>query len=84
VARILPDEAVEDDAGVDALHVVALVHHPAPPGLLDVVAELDAEWAVVPGAAQPAVDLRGGKDEAAPLRERHDGFDVRCRQVLSP
>jgi hypothetical protein len=51
MARILPDQAIEDDAGINALHVVALVNHPAPPRVLDVVRQFDAERAVIPSAA---------------------------------
>jgi hypothetical protein len=46
--------------------------------LFDVVRELYAEWAIIPGAAETAVDLGGGKNEAAPLRERYDRVDVWC------
>ena len=79
VLGVLPDEAVEDDGGVYALDVVALVDEPAPPRLFDVVAELDAEWTIVPRAAQSAIKFRGRKNKATPLGERNDSFDVRCR-----
>ena len=41
-----------------------------PPGIAQVVLQLDAQGAVVPEAVEPAVDLGGGEDEAAPLAQR--------------
>jgi hypothetical protein len=46
--------------------------------LFDVVRELYAEWSIIPGAAEAAIDFGRGKNEAAPLRERYDGVDVGC------
>ena len=74
VARGLPDARVHEDRAVDADDVVARLHHVAPPGVLDVALELDAERAVVPAARQAAVDLARLEDEAAPLGEVHDLF----------
>jgi hypothetical protein len=76
MTRVLPDQSIENDRRVDALDVVALVDEPAPPGLLDVVTELDAEWTIVPRATQAAINFRGGKNKTSPLRERNDGVDV--------
>jgi hypothetical protein len=70
----LPHLAGEDHAGVEADDVVALLHHGLPPQPLDVVLHLHAERTVVPGRAEPAVDLTGREDEAAPLAEADDGF----------
>ena len=72
MARDLPDARVEDDRRVEREDVVALLHHRGEPPGLDVVLEQDAVVAVVVGGAEPAVDLRGGKDEPAPPRERDD------------
>src|SRR5437763_10709951 len=47
--------------------------HVVPPGVAEVVLEQDAQRAVVPEAVDPAVDLRGGVDEAAALAEGDDG-----------
>jgi hypothetical protein len=79
MARVLPNQSIENDRRVDTLDVIALVNEPAPPGLLDVVAELDAEWTIIPGAAQTAIDLRRRKNKTSPLGERNDGVDVWCR-----
>jgi hypothetical protein len=46
--------------------------------LFDVVAELNAEWSIVPGAAEAAIDFGRGENEATPLRERYDGVDIWC------
>jgi len=78
VTRILPDETIENDRRIDSLDVVAFVDEPAPPGLLYVVAKLNAEWAIVPGAAESAVNFRRGKNKTSPLGERNDGVDVWC------
>ena len=42
-------------------------HHVVPPGVAQVVLQLDAERAVVPEAVDAAVDLGGREDEAAAL-----------------
>ena len=68
----LPDLGRHDDGGVEADDVVAPLHHRAPPRLLDVVLELDAQWAVVPRRPQTTVDLGGLEGEAAAFRERDD------------
>jgi len=68
VARGDPDLGVHEDAGIEADDVVTLLDHGTPPGLLDVVLELDAERPVVPDGVDAAVDLRRREDEAATLR----------------
>ena len=70
-------------AGVEADHVVARGDHGAPPLLLDVLLQLHAERAVVPGGAGAAVDLAGGEDEAAALAEGDDGVEA-CWGVAWP
>ena len=45
-----------------------------PPELLDIVFQLDAQWAVIPGVGQTAVDIGTGKDKTAPFAERDDLF----------
>jgi hypothetical protein len=70
----LPDLTGEDHAGVEADDVVAPLDHRLPPLALDVVLHLHAERAVVPGRAQPAVDLAGRVDETASPAEADDRF----------
>jgi hypothetical protein len=48
--------------------------HVAPPAVADVAFELHAERAVVEETVEPAVDFGRLVDEAAALRERHEGF----------
>ena len=81
MSRVLPNFSIQNDRRIETLDVVTFVNHPTPPRLLDVVVELDAHWAIVPRAAEAAVDFGRGIDEAATLRERDDRFDVRCRQA---
>ena len=71
VARGGPDGGRAEDGGVEADHVVALLHHGAPPGVLDVAQHVDPERAVVVGGAEAAVDLGRGEDEAAVAAEPH-------------
>ena len=55
------------------------LHHRAPPLALDVLLELDAERAVVPGRPGAAVDLAAGVDETPALGEGDDVVDGRRR-----
>ena len=71
-----PDLGRHDDARVQADDVVALLDHRPPPGPLDVVLQLHAQWPVVPHGVDAAVDLRAREDEAAPLGQRDDGVQV--------
>ena len=75
VAAGLPHLARQDDRGVEADHVVALLHHGLPPLALDVLLELHAERAVVPGRPGAAVDLAARVDEAPALGEGDDEVD---------
>src|SRR5438045_6859221 len=65
---------MHENRGVEPLDVVALSDHRAPPSVLQIALELDAERAVIPDGSGAAVDLRGLKHEAAPLAERHELF----------
>ena len=67
-----PDLARQDHRGVQADDVVAALDDGAPPLLLDVLLELDAQRPVVPGGAGAAVDLTGREDEAPSLAEVDD------------
>jgi hypothetical protein len=67
--RCLPDLRMLDDGRIEADDAERLVvgpegrpsDHVIPPGVAEVVLELDAERAVVPEPVDPAVDLAGGK-----------------------
>ena len=76
VAAGLPHLAGQDDRGVQAHDVVALGDHGAPPLALDVVLQLDAERAVVPGGPQAPVDLAGRVDEPPSLAQADDGVEA--------
>ena len=60
------------DGGVEADHVVAQLHHRAPPGVLDVAQQQHADGPVVVGGAEAAVDLGRREHEAAALRQVDD------------
>ena len=47
--------------------------------MLYVVAKLNAEWTIVPGAAEAAINFGRRKNKTSPLGERNDGVDVWCR-----
>src|SRR5438045_2051750 len=65
--------------------VVAEMNHRAPPDVAEVPPDLDAERAVVPGGAEPSVDLARGKGDAPALAEGDDGVhDVGHGEVLLP
>src|SRR6185369_17172191 len=76
VAGRLPDLAGQDDRGVQADDVVALLDHRAPPLSADVLLELDAERTVVPRRSSAAIDLAGREDEATPLGEADNGINT--------
>src|SRR5581483_4555799 len=57
VARRLPHARVHQDRAVEPDDVAARPDHLAPPRVLDVALELDADRAVVPAAREAAVDL---------------------------
>ena len=67
MARGLPDAGVHQDRGVEPLHIVPLVHHRAPPEVLDIALQLDAQGTVVPHRSGAAVDFRNcfGRIETA-------------------
>ena len=67
-----PHVAGQDDGRVEADDVVTTGDHVTPPLPLDVLLELDAEWAVIPGGAGAAVDLAAGEHESATLAEVDD------------
>ena len=52
-----PNGGVHDDAGVKTFDVVPPLDKVAPPGLLDIVAQFDAEWAIVEKAVIAAIDF---------------------------
>ena len=61
----LPRGRVHNDCAVKA-YVVGIFHDEFfPPGLLDIVLELNAERAVVPRVCKSAVDFAAGVDETA-------------------
>src|SRR4029453_18366003 len=72
VPRGLPDPGGHDDGRVLADHVLAHLHERPPPGLLDVVLELDPERTVVVARADPPVDLARLEGEAAALGQVDD------------
>ena len=67
-----PGLGVHEDGGVLPHVVGVLLDKFLPPGLLDVVLQLHAQGAVVPGVGQAAVDLAAGKDDAAVFAEGDD------------
>ena len=72
MAACHPGLRVHQDRGVKADVVGILLHELLPPGVLDVLLELGAEGAVVPGVGKAAVDLAAGEDKAAVFAQRDD------------
>ena len=54
-------------------HVVAAVHHVAPPDLLDVVLHLHTQWAIVIEAGKPCVVAHKERKEGAGEKGRGGG-----------
>ena len=67
-----PDLRVHEDRGVEPDVVGVFLHELLPPCALDVVFQLHAERAVVPGVGEAAVDLRAGVHKAAVLAQGDD------------
>ena len=67
-----PGLRVHEDGRVQADVVAVLLHELLPPCALDVVLQLNAEGAIVPGIGKAAVNLAAGEDEAAVLAQCHD------------
>ena len=78
VAGGLPDVRGEDHRGVEADDVVAGLHHRPPPLPADVLLQLHAKRAVVPGGATAAIDLRRREDDAPALAEADEVVDSTC------
>src|ERR1700677_1691968 len=72
----LPHLAGQDHRGVQADDIVALGYHRPPPLALDVVLQLDAERAVVPGGSQASVNLAGRVDESPSFAEADNGVET--------
>ena len=82
MAGCLPDGGVHDDGRVQPDYVVAAVHHVAPPGGFDIIAELDAKRTVVVEPIVSAVDFGGRKNESAAFAEADDFFHESVADVL--
>ena len=67
-----PDLRVHEDGGVETHVVGVFLHKLLPPRALDVVLQLHAERAVVPGVCKAAVDLGARVNKAPSLAQRHD------------
>ena len=78
VSRGFPHPRVHQDGAIDADDVRARQHHVAPPGVLDVALQLDADRPVVPAARQAPVNLARLKGKPAPFGEVHDLLHCHC------
>ena len=67
-----PYLGVHKDGGVEPNHVVALLDKVAPPSVLDVAPQFDAERPIVEKSVYTTVNFRGLENETAPLAKRHD------------
>ena len=69
---IQPDHLVGGGRPVHRTEIVMARHHIAPPGLLDVALQLDAQRSIIPEAIDAAIDFARLKQEAATFAERDD------------
>ena len=67
-----PDLRIHENGGVETHVVGILLHKLLPPRALDVVLQLHAERAVVPGVCKAAVDLGARVNKAPALAQRYD------------
>jgi len=67
-----PGLGVHQYGGVKADVILIFLHEFLPPGFFDVIFQLGAQRAVVPGVGEAAVDLAAGEDEAAVFAQGHD------------
>ncbi len=72
VPRGVPHGRGTQNGGVEPDDVVALLHHGAPPRVLDIAQHVDPEGAVVVGGAEAAVDLGRREDEATVTAQADD------------
>lgn len=61
-----------DNGGIETFHVIALVHHMAPPAGFDVVFEFDPQRTVIVNAFEASVDFGGLEDEPTAFAEGDD------------
>ena len=73
VPGCLPDIRRENHRRIQSDDVIAGGDHGVPPRASDVLLQLDAKRAVVPGRPGAAVNLARREDKAASFREIHDG-----------
>ena len=78
VAGSHPDLAVHQDRAVHAHVVLALLYELLPPGTLDVVFELHAQRAIVPGVCQAAINFGACENESAPFAQSDQFVHRRC------
>ena len=69
-----PGLGIHEDGAVYAHVLGGLGDKLLPPGLLDVVLELNAQISVIPGVGQTAVDLGTGIDESSVVAQGNDLF----------
>ena len=74
MARVLPGQRIHQDGAVEPLHVIPFIDVAPPPGVHDVVLQLDAHRAVIVQALQAAVDFRARVDDSAALAEGDELF----------
>ncbi|CAB4746389.1 unannotated protein [freshwater metagenome] len=67
VARCLPNLRRQDDRRIKAHDVIAAANHVLPPLPANIVLELHAIGAVIPGRPRATVNLGGLEDEPTPL-----------------
>ena len=67
-----PHLRIHQNGGVQAHVVLVLLDELLPPGLFDVVLQLHAQGAVVPGIGETAVDLAAGEDKSPAFAQGND------------
>ena len=74
MAGRLENRRMREDRTVHADHVIALMHHDAPPVVLQVALQFNAKRSVIPSAIESAVDFAGLENKTAPFTQADDFF----------
>jgi hypothetical protein len=67
---------VHQDAGIQTNHIIALLNHSLPPGLLYIPLQRYTQGTVVPATGKPSVDFTTGEDETTPPTEGYNLFHI--------
>ena len=80
----LPDLLIHQNRRINAVHIITLIHKPAPPQIHDITLQLHAQRAIVPGARKTAIHIRPLINKAAALTQANNCFHFCLTHKKSP